>query len=138
MRPIPDEGLVHRAYRVLQARETDMEEYLREEHTAMIGAARVGMDAARKVWPVDVDHLPAAAKDAWFEAHSLFEQAYEHLDGIAEVFHGELVHRALLGQNITGELLEAEDELKIGPKHEAQAAPPISAEPGGAPIQADA
>lgn len=125
-RPVPDENLIRRAHRVLEAEETPMERFLREEHDAMMGAARIGMDATRRVWPIEKDHLHEPAQEAIGRAHGLFEQAYSLLDGIAEHFHGDLVHGALLGHDITARLEGREDKLKIGPLHDAVAeAPPI-------------
>lgn len=112
-RPVPDENLVKRAFEVLENSETEMERFLRDEHTAMISAARIGMDAARKVWPIELDHIPPDMHEAIAQAHALFETAYLHLDKIAVHFHGDLVQRALLGNDISEDLVNAEEVLGI-------------------------
>lgn len=126
-RPVPDEGIIRRALRVRERTESPMERYIRDEHAAMIGAARIGMDAARKLWPIEKDHLPVA-NAAWGEILKSFEQTYLMLDGLAEIVHGDLVQDALLGKDILVFLEAEEERLRIGPKHEPQAteAPAIS------------
>lgn len=130
-RPVPNEDLLRRSFAVLEAEETSMAKYLREEHSAAIGGARVGMDALRRIWPIEIDHLaPTQAgegeklPDTMKRAHVLIEDAYLALDRVAQYFHGPLVQRALLGVDVTKELEEAEERLKIGPKH-APPPPPV-------------
>jgi hypothetical protein len=125
MRPVPDESLVRRAFRVLEASESPMAKYLREEHTAMIGSARVGMDASRKIFPLELDHIPQHMHKAIVDAHALFEQAYTTLDGIAHHFHGDLVQSALVDALDVEELKREEEKLKVGPTYEAKQAPLI-------------
>lgn len=133
-RPIPDENLIKRAFRVLEHAETPMQKYLRDEHTAMISAARIGMDAARNLWPVDGDHIPASAKGGLVKVHELFEEAYSWLDSMAIEFHGELVHSALLGEDIR-ERLEAYEE-KIWPGSvDITGAPALSPQEGAQPAE---
>jgi hypothetical protein len=136
-RPVPDENLVKRAFKVLEATETPMEKYLREEHNAMIAVARIGMDSARKIWPVELDHLPPDLHPVMAKTHQIFEEAYMTLDTISSHFHGSLVQAALLGVDHMGQSLveaieEEEERLGIGPKAEAalpQAAPAIDQAP---------
>jgi hypothetical protein len=125
-RPVPDENILKRAFNVLENTETEMERFLREEHTAMISAARVGMDASRKIWPIELDHLPPDMHEVIAQIHALFENAYMHLDKVAVHFHGDLVQRALLGHDITTDLELSEKELGIGPNQpQAEPAPPV-------------
>lgn len=134
-RPVPNEDLLRRSFAVLEAEETSMQTYLREEHSAAIGGARVAMDALRRIWPIEVDQLPPTRvspapasgeklPETLRRAHQLIEDAYRALDRVGEYFHGSLVQRALLGEDVTRELEEAEERLKIGPKH-APPAPPV-------------
>lgn len=129
---MPDEALIRRALRVREATETAMERYIREEHDAMVGSARVGMDAARKLWPIECDFLPevTGSPDGWAIIEANFASAYEALDRAAEGVLGTLLHRALLGEVTTEQIEEAEDEAKIGPRHEASEAPKIGADTG--------
>lgn len=128
-RPVPDDTPVRRALRVLEAGETDMERYVRDEHSAMISAARVGMDSARHLWPVDHDHIPVEARGVIVDVKELFEQAYKKLDVVSRYFHGTLVNRALLGENIDSALEEHEKAAGLEwPPPQAPAAavaPPI-------------
>ena len=133
-RPVPDETLVKRALRVRQATETPMEAHVREEYDAMMAAARIGLDAGRKLWPVDQAQLPGGpdraerVREAMKQATLRFQQTYEELDKLSVHFHGPLVEMALLGKDprLEATIVAAEDEAKVGPRHEAQHAPEIT------------
>lgn len=124
-RPIPDEGLIRRALAVRLATETPMEEHFREEFDAMIGGTRIAMDAARKLWPVEIDHMSTDVEHVLRNALRHLEKTYALLDSCAERIGGVLLHRAILGEDIRDALEQAENAAKVGPRHEASAAPPV-------------
>lgn len=127
-RPVPDEAIIRRALRLREATETPMERFLREEYDALAGAARVGMDAARKLWPLEIDHLPPipiSGVVGWGEILRHFEKTYELLDRVGDKVFGELLTLAYLGRLEEETLARAEDDAKIGPRHEGDEAPEI-------------
>jgi hypothetical protein len=128
-RPVQNADLIQRALRVLEAGETAMQRYVRVEHAAMHGAARVGMDAARHLVPIDLEHLSVEAQRAIDGARIRFEEAYSILDRVARTFHGDLVHRALLGEDILLELQDAERKVGITPAEDLSKTEPVAAEP---------
>lgn len=120
-RPVPDEEIIKRALAVLEANETEMQAHVRTEYDAMIGCARIGMDAARKLWPIETDHMGADLSHAVGRCSELFADAYAILDEVSEVVGGSLLHRATLGEDITEDLLAAEKAHGIGPGAAAEA-----------------
>lgn len=98
-RPQVDPEILSRARDGRLAEETPMERYLRQQWEVATAAARVALDALRRMWPLEAAHLQES--DGAYEIEAALVHATklsEHLALAAKDVIGDLMYEAEMGR----------------------------------------